>query len=111
MKNKILLYCIFFLLAKVTISNAQQIKDNPGQGVSPKPQNVAYMSVIGRKGDKAYITVNDVSGKEVFSKHAEFLETGVNNFAIEPPHQLTKGEYLVTITTSESIFKHKIVIN
>lgn len=103
MKNKILLISIICLFTFILKTTAQEN--------SKEAKSVAYISLIGKQADLVLIVVYNSSGKEIYTKNTQFEISGINNFAIDPPEPLTKGEYLVVITSGASIFKHKLVIS
>jgi len=82
-----------------------------GVTVFPNPSNGSdlFISYIGDK-EIATISINDISGKEVFSQSNITLQPGINQF-MNGSAQLAKGTYFFTILLDKGAFHQRLIIN
>lgn len=75
---------------------------NSGESVSLKLHSEADREIL--------VVVYDITGKESYSKVIITSMQGENFYAIDPNQKLSKGVYLVTATSNQSIFSKRLII-
>jgi len=86
------------------------LKNEYNIGIYPNPSDGSfYIDIKGNKDEEVLVVVQDVLGKEYYSK-VIILDEGGSILAMDPSEKLRPGVYMITATSKNSIYKRKIVI-
>ena len=78
---------------------------NPNQ-----PEADTYVSLQGFKSDNLLVIVNDMLGREIYSK-VELMENGGFLFTISSDgKKLPSGVYLITAAANDKVFHQKLIV-
>jgi hypothetical protein len=100
-----------------TEAKAQDLKipaESPDFKVFPNPNLEdadTYVSLQGFKADNLLVVVNDMLGREIYSK-VELMENGGFLFTISSNgNTLPSGVYLITAAANDKVFHQKLIVN
>jgi hypothetical protein len=108
-------FCFSFFMIAVS-ANAQDVQipaENPDFKVFPNPNQSdadTYVSLQGFKADNLLVVVNDMLGREIYSK-VELIENYGFLFTITSDgHRLSSGVYLISASANDKVFHQKLIV-
>jgi len=94
----------------VTVTYAPDVNDDFAIAVYPNPtQGKFWVDVKGNEGEEVLVVVLDLLGKEHYSKII-ILEDSIHTIAMDPSNKLASGVYLIVASSSNKLYKKKLVI-
>ena len=107
--------CFSFLMISTNVK-AQGLKipaESADFKVFPNPNQAdadTYVSLQGFKADNLLVIVNDMLGREIYSK-VELIENGGFLFTITTDgKKLPSGVYLITAAANDKVFHQKLIV-
>lgn len=107
--------CFSFLMMNNSAKAQNTIipAENPDFKVFPNPNQTdaeTYVSLQGFKADNLLVVVNDMLGREIYSK-VELMENGGFLFTISSDGRtLPSGVYLITAAANDKVFHQKLIV-
>ncbi|MBL4625422.1 MAG: T9SS type A sorting domain-containing protein, partial [Flavobacteriales bacterium] len=99
-------------LASVNCGHDEWLVDF-GVNIYPNPSvegNQIYLELTGFEGGEILVIVNDILGKQHYSKVVIVENSDYSVTVIDPSNRLAPGTYIITGSTENSIFKKKLVV-
>ncbi len=114
---KLLFIAIGFSFMMINTSAKAQDMNIPAESADFKvfpnpnqPEADTYVSLQGFKADNLLVIVNDMLGREIYSK-VELMENGGFLFTISTDgKKLPSGVYLITAAANDKVFHQKLIV-
>jgi Secretion system C-terminal sorting domain len=77
---------------------------------NPNDGNNINIQLSGGEDSEILVVVNDILGKQYYSKVIVTGESGANVFALDPSEKLAVGIYMITATANDNIISKKLIV-